>query len=382
MTVFNTFWKIIKKYKGTIILYTVMLIVFGGLNTTTNDTGIEFSSSKPDILIVNNDKYEGITKNLVDYLTDNSNMIDIKDDESARDDALFYRDVSYIIYIPKNYRIDTLNGKTVELEIKKVDTYDAALTEMMLSRYIETQNIYLKTKISENELINNINESLKNKTNVEIISKLNTDKLTSITRYFNFASYSIMAVTIYIICLVITSFHEQSVNKRIIISSMNYKKHNRLLLLSSSIYAIVVWILYTLLGFIILGNELFSIRGLLFIGNEFVFTMSCLTLSLLISSLVSSKVAVSGIVNVVALGSAFLCGAFIPLEWLPSSVIKIAHILPAYYFISSNETIKTLEIINTSTLHTVFINTAVILAFTILFTIINNIVIKKKRVIA
>lgn len=382
MTVFNTFWKIIKKYKGTIILYTVMLIVFGGLNTTTNDTGIEFSSSKPDILIVNNDKYEGITKNLVDYLTDNSNMIDIKDDESARDDALFYRDISYIIYIPKNYRIDTLNGKNVELEIKKVDTYDAALTEMMLSRYIETQNIYLKTKISENELINNINESLKNKTNVEIISKLNTDKLTSITRYFNFASYSIMAVTIYIICLVITSFHEQSVNKRIIISSMNYKKHNRLLLLSSSIYAIVVWILYTLLGFIILGNELFSIRGLLFIGNEFVFTMSCLTLSLLISSLVSSKVAVSGIVNVVALGSAFLCGAFIPLEWLPSSVIKIAHILPAYYFISSNETIKTLEIINTSTLHTVFINTAVILAFTILFTIINNIVIKKKRVIA
>lgn len=382
MTVFNTFWKIIKKYKGTIILYTVMLIVFGGLNTTTNDTGIEFSSSKPDILIVNNDKYEGITKNLVDYLTDNSNMIDIKDDESARDDALFYRDVSYIIYIPKNYRIDTLNGKTVELEIKKVDTYDAVLTEMILSRYIETQNIYLKTKISENELINNINESLKNKTNVEIISKLNTDKLTSITRYFNFASYSIMAVTIYIICLVITSFHEQSVNKRIIISSMNYKKHNRLLLLSSSIYAIVVWVLYTLLGFIILGSEIFSIRGLLFIGNEFVFTMSCLTLSLLISSLVSSKVAVSGIVNVVALGSAFLCGAFIPLEWLPSSVIKIAHILPAYYFISSNETIKTLEIINTSTLHTVFINTAVILAFTILFTIINNIVIKKKRVIA
>lgn len=382
MTVFNTFWKIIKKYKGTIILYTVMLIVFGGLNTTTNDTGIEFSSSKPDILIVNNDEYEGITKNLVDYLTNNSNVIDIKDDESARDDALFYRDISYIIYIPKNYRIDTLNGKNVELEIKKVDTYDAALTEMMLSRYIETQNIYLKTNINENELINNINESLENKTNVEIVSKLNTDKLTSITRYFNFASYSIMAVTIYIICLVITSFHEQTVNKRIIISSMNYKKHNKLLLLSSSIYAIIVWILYTLLGFIILGSELFSVRGLLFIGNEFIFTMSCLTLSLLISSLVSSKVAVSGIVNVVALGSAFLCGAFIPLEWLPSSVIKIAHILPTYYFISSNEIIKTIEVINTNTLRTVFINTAIILAFTILFIIINNIVTKKKRVIA
>ena len=382
MTVFSTFWKVINKYKGTIILYTVMLIVFGGVNMTTNDTGVDFTSSKPDILIVNNDKDSEITKNLVKYMSDNANIVSVKDNEEARDDALFYRDVSYIIYIPKDYGNNILNGKNVELEIKKVDTYDAALAEMMLSRYIETQNIYLKTNISENELINNINESLKNKTNVEIVSKLNSDKLTKVSRYFNFASYSIMAVTIYIICLVITSFHEQSVNKRIIISSMNYKEHNRLLLLSSSVYALVVWILYTILGFIILGSELFTLRGLLFIGNEFIFTFCCLTLSLLISSLCYSKVAVSGIVNVVALGSAFLCGAFIPPEMLPSSVIKIAHILPTYYFINSNEILKSLEVINMSNLHSVFINTIIMLLFSILFIIINNIVTKKKRIIA
>lgn len=382
MTVFSTFWKVINKYKGTIILYTVMLIVFGGVNMTTNDTGVDFTSSKPDILIVNNDKDSEITKNLVKYMSDNSNIVSVKDNEEARDDALFYRDVSYIIYIPKNYGNNILNGKNVELEIKKVDTYDAALAEMMLSRYIETQNIYLKTNISESELINNINESLKNKTNVEIVSKLNSDKLTKVSRYFNFASYSIMAVTIYIICLVITSFHEQSVNKRIIISSMNYKEHNRLLLLASSVYALVVWILYTILGFIILGSELFTLRGLLFIGNEFIFTFCSLTLSLLISSLCYSKVAVSGIVNVVALGSAFLCGAFIPPEMLPSSVIKIAHILPTYYFINSNEILKSLEVINMNNLHSVFINTIIMLLFSILFIIINNIVTKKKRVIA
>lgn len=382
MTVFSTFWKVINKYKGTIILYTVMLIVFGGINMTTNDTGVDFTSTKPDILIVNNDKDSEITKNLVKYMSDNANIVSVNDNEEARDDALFYRDISYIIYIPKNYGIDTLNDKDVELEIKKVDTYDAALAEMMLSRYVETQNIYLKTNISESELINNINESLKDKTNVEIVSKLNTDKLTKVSRYFNFASYSIMAVTIYIICLVITSFHEQSVNKRIIISSMNYKEHNKLLLLASSVYALVVWLLYTILGFIILGSELFTLRGLLFIGNEFIFTFCSLTLSLLISSLCYSKVAVSGIVNVVALGSAFLCGAFIPPEMLPSSVIKIAHILPTYYFINSNEILKSLEVINISNLHEAFINTIIMLLFSILFIIINNIVTKKKRVIA
>ena len=34
MTVFNTFWKVINKYKGTIILFTVMLVTFGGINKT------------------------------------------------------------------------------------------------------------------------------------------------------------------------------------------------------------------------------------------------------------------------------------------------------------------------------------------------------------
>ena len=32
MTVFRTFWKLVRKYKGMIILYTVMLILFGSIN--------------------------------------------------------------------------------------------------------------------------------------------------------------------------------------------------------------------------------------------------------------------------------------------------------------------------------------------------------------
>lgn len=40
MIVFSTFWRIVKKYKGTILLYTVMLIMFGGINLTSNSTMI------------------------------------------------------------------------------------------------------------------------------------------------------------------------------------------------------------------------------------------------------------------------------------------------------------------------------------------------------
>ena len=148
MTVFRTFWKLVKKHKGMIILYTVMLVLFGSINMSSNNQSLIFTASKPDVLIVNNDVDEGITRNLIDYVGENANLVDIKDNEEARDDALFYRDVSYIIYIPKNYQENVLKGINQELQIKSTGTYQASLTEMMLKRYIKLQNIYNKEDIN------------------------------------------------------------------------------------------------------------------------------------------------------------------------------------------------------------------------------------------
>ena len=38
---------------------------------------------------------------------------------------------------------------------------------------------------------------------------------------------------------------------------------------------------------------------------------------------------------VIALGMCFLCGIFVPLEFLGDSIIKAAHFLPAYWYITS-----------------------------------------------
>ena len=376
MTVFKTFWKIINKYKGTIILYTVILIIFGGINMSTNDTETTFVDSKPDILIINKDEEIGITKNLVDYLKQNSNIINVKNNEEAINDALFYRDINYVIYIPENYRQDVLNP---EINIKSTGDYSASLAEMMLSRYVQIQNIYKDNINNEDELIEAINNNLSKKSSVEMTSKLDASKMTKVASYFNFASYSIMAVVIFIICLVLSSFHEKTVNKRTIISSMNYKEHNRLILFASFMYSVIVWFLYVVLGLILLGNIIFTARGLMYLLNTFVFTFCALTIALLISTIVSNKNAINGIVNVVALGSAFLCGAFVPAEWLPKAVLNIAHILPAYWYINSNDLLKTMETINFETLKPVFNNMLVILAFAILFIIMNNIISKKKQ---
>lgn len=379
MTVFKAFWKVIKKYKGTIILYTVMLVLFGGLNMTSNNISTTFVDSKPDILIVNNDEEIGLTKNLVDYLKSNANMIDVEKDEDSINDSLFYREVNYVIYIPENYREDILNGLDPEIEIKTTGDYESGLAEILLSRYLKVQKIYSNNIEDESELISLINENMNIKTNVELMSKVDTTKTSKIARYFNFASYSIMAVVIYIICLVLSSFHEKNVNKRNIVSSMNYKKQNRLILYASISYGVIIFILYVLLGIIILGTDILNLRGFIYILNTLLFTFCSLTIALFISTAINNKNAINGIVNVVALGSAFLCGAFVPAQWLPKSVLTLAHILPSYWYINSNDLLANLEVINITTLNRIFINMAVVIGFSLLFIVLNNIASKRKR---
>lgn len=379
MTVFKTFLKVLNKCKLPIIMYTVFLIFFGGFNMQTSENNTNFVAEKPDVLIINKDEEKGITKNFVDYIKNNSNIIDIENDEEKVNDALFYRDVNYIIYIPEDYREEFLKGNNPEIEIKSTGDYSASYTEMLLSRYIKIANTYVKNVESEEELTSKINETLSKETKIEISSKLDTDNLSKACFYYNFANYSILAGLVYVICLILSSFKKENIQKRTIISSMNYKKINRKLLLSSSLVAIGLWLSYVVLSFILVGNVMFTMHGMMYIANSFIFSICALTIAFLIGNLITNKNAINGIINVVALGSSFLCGAFVPMEWLPDSVLKIAHILPSYYYISTNEMLKQLEVINLDTMKPVITNMGVIVIFTAIFIIITNVVSRKKR---
>lgn len=67
------------------------------------------------------------------------------------------------------------------------------------------------------------------------------------------------------------------------------------------------------------------------------------------------------------------------MEFLPELVLKVAHILPSYYYISNNEMLKEIEVFTFSTLKPIIINMVIILLFAIIFIVIANIISKKKR---
>lgn len=377
MTVFKTFWKILNKV--IVIIYTVMLLIFGVSNMQTSEKSMNFVASKPDVVIVNYDEEKGITKDFIKYITDNSNIVEIETDEEKINDALFYRDANYVIYIPENYNKDFMEGKNPQIEIKSTGDYQASLEEMLVSRYIKVANIYQKSIDNEYELIAKINETLSKQAKTEITSKLDTNTISKATFYYNFASYSILSCLLLIISLILSSFNEERTRKRIVVSSTNYKKHNRILLLSNCCYSLILWLFYVIISFIILRDIMTTATGVVYIINSLVLTICATTIAFFIGNLVSNKGTINGIVNVVALGSSFLCGAFVPMEWLPDSVLKIAHTLPTYYYISTNEALKTLEKFNFATLKPLIVNMVIMLGFAIVFIILANVVSRRKR---
>lgn len=376
MMLFKTFWKVINKYKGTIILYTVMLVIFGGINMTASNTSTDFTDSKPSIKIVNKDD-SLISSNLVNYLESVSDVKDIKEDKI--DDAIFYRDISYVIYIPDGYGDSIYTDNSKKIDVKSVGDYKSVLASNTLNNYLRIQSIYKDEYKDPNTLVDKINANLEHKSTVNLKSKLDVSSLTKASRYYSFASYSIMAVVIFIICLVMSSFNEKNVRRRTVVSSKSVSKFNFELLLSSITYGVIVFILYTVLAFILLGDVMFSMRGLIYIANSFVFTIVSLTLALLVSSLINNKDAISGIVNVLSLGSAFLCGAFVPAEMLPEGVLSFAHVLPAYYYINSNDLLASIEVFNYETLKPIINNFIILALFVIIFILFNNVVSIIKR---
>ena len=382
MTVFSTVLKIVNHYKFSIILYTVILVAFAGFNFKNNDNSISYVATKPDIYIVNNDEEIGITKDLIQYLSDYTNIVSLDNREAAINDALFYRDVNYIIDIPVNFRDDFLNGKDPDIKVKSTGDYNAVLAENLLNNYIKTASIYRNYMISEEDLINKIHDTINISTDIDITSKLDTNTLSQVTFYFNFLNYSILAGCVYVICLILSSFKEKNVSKRMIISSTSYQKLNRKLLISIGIVGFLLWLFYIILAYILIGDVILSSHGILYIINSFIFMITSLTLGFLIGNLVNSKTAINGIINVVALGSSFLCGAFVPMEWLPDFVLKIAHVLPSYWYIKTNEVIKTLEVVDIDTCLPILKNMFVVILFAVIFISTINIVSKKKQKIA
>ena len=392
MIVFKTFWRIMKRYWWIVFIYVAILTSLSVINLKTAPV-TDFVDTKPEITIVSQDSSDlgtkPFTKNFLDYLSKNTKIINLKESEIT--DALFYQKISMILYLPEDLESKILSGQKVTLDYRTSGNYTAELSKNLIKRYFELQRTeILESKnsskeqsniLSENseKIISGLNQRLDQSPTVRLASK-NATNLSKIAAFFNFASYTIMAIILYVTCFINASFNKSTVKKRTMVSSLHLKKYNFSLLLANSIFAFSVFALLTTLSFFVLGNIVLTPFFILEILNILLYTLAALTLAELVSTFNLSRDAVSGVVNLLSLAPAFLSGAFVPTYFLPSFVLTIAHIFPTYWFIDTNNKITTLTEFNFNSFLTILPNLLVLVLFSIIFIVANLVLSKKKRV--
>ena len=392
MIVFKTFWRIMKRYWWIVFIYVAILTSLSVINLNAAPV-TDFVDTKPEITIVSQDSSDlatkPFTKNFLNYLSKNTQIIDLKESETT--DALFYQKISMILYLPEDLESKILSGQKVTLDYRTSGNYTAELSKNLIKRYFELQRTeILESKnsskeqsniLSENseKIISNLNQRLDQSPTVRLASK-NATNLSKIAAFFNFASYTIMAIILYVTCFINASFNKSSVKKRTLVSSLHLKKYNFSLLLANSIFAFSVFALLTTLSFFVLGNIVLTPFFIYEILNILLYTLAALTLAELVSTFNLSRDAVSGVVNLLSLAPAFLSGAFVPTYFLPSFVLTIAHIFPTYWFIDTNNKITTLTEFNFNSFLTILPNLLVLVLFSIIFIVANLVLSKKKRV--
>ena len=248
----------------------------------------------------------------------------------------------------------------------------------LIEKYIKTVNLY-KEHYQGKALNQKVKQVINQKTKVNLNTSLDSSKLNQVNIYFNFLNYALLAGGVYCMTMILASLNQEGVRKRTIMSSFSYRKYNWIVFASLGLASFIVWLAYMIISFILFKEIMLSGNGIAYILNSFVFSICSLAVGFLIGTITHNKQAIGGIVNVVALGTSFLCGCFVPMSFMPSYVLKIAHILPTYYFVQNNELIKTLEYFKLETLQPIIINGIIVLGFTLSFILITLMISKRKQ---
>lgn len=386
MQVYKAYFKIIKKNIGQLSIYLIIFllfaIIFGKVSTSPKDT--DFESTKVNISIINKDENSKLISGLRDYLKENANIVDVGTSKEDLQDALFFREAEYIITIPKGFTKEILKGnKDINIEKTVIPNSTSEIyMDNLINRYLNTVKMYTSTidNISQAKLVSNVNKDLSHTTDVKIKTYDNDySNNASCANYYNFFAYSMFAILILGISLVMISFNNKDLKRRNLASSLSMKNMNIQMVFANITYAVVVWFVMIIASFIMFKNYMFTINGLLSLLNSFVFTLAALSISILISNLVTSRNALSAVVNVIALGSCFISGVFVPQQYLGDTVLSIAKFNPTYWYVKANDDIAILVNYSNENMRPIFMSMIIVLGFALAVYAVTLVVIKQKR---
>lgn len=336
MKVYSTFFKIIKKNIGTVIMYIAIFVFVSLLTASFGSTPsvTSFEASKTSMAVIDRD-HTTTSQGIYDYLSKTQQLIDLEDDIEVFQDELYYRNVNLIIIIPENMEADLIAGKEIHIEsIEEPNSQSGIYIELQLEQYLSILKNYLNLGVTPTEALTKTNDLMSKQTAVSV--QVSENAVISTPKYYNYFAlmpYALTGIMVSILGMVLLAFNQEDIKRRTICSSFSLKKRNLSLVLGCLTFAIGILLVLLILPLLIYGTDMLSSSVyIFFVLNALAMMIFSASLGFLIGLISKTVDHVGAYGTTFSLGLNFLGGVFVPLSVMPKSVINVSKFFPTYWY--------------------------------------------------
>ncbi len=381
MQAFKVFFKVIRRNLTSILIYIAVFLILAVASTFFGNPQrmVNFEGTKSPIVIINEDSASPFTRGLADYLSENARIVTIKTDKQSLQDALFFREVEYILRIPNGFAEGFLAGDTDALLEKTTvpDSFASVQLDFMVTRYLNLAATYTKAlpDVTQPELVQDIRKDLSQGAEITLTVPEAAAADSNAYNYFIYLAYSLMAVMVLGVTTIMMVFNKLDLKRRNLASPMKSLSLNLQLVLGNVVYSLIVWGVLGVVAYLLFPQAMNISNAPLLLANALVYTLVCLSISFFIGNLIKSRGAQQAVANVLSLGLCFISGVFVPQELLGKTVMSLASFTPTYWYVKNIINLK-----SASGLLPVTYGILIQLGFAVAFLILSLVVAKQKSV--
>lgn len=336
MTVFKGYMKIIGQNKMLILLY--VAIFFGCtilFQSTAGKTETSYQAEKLNIGIVDEDG-GSLAESLTEYLGNLHHLIPIENDVSEIQEKLYYREVDYVVRIPKNFYEKCIEGDE-KLSVTKIpDTYSGSYVDQQINSFLNNARTYQASGFTEAE-----SASALEKTQSVKVTFSNDEKSIEdapYVYYFRYMPYLFLALFGFVMGNILIVFHNSDLKKRMAASPVSGRRQSLEGILCMSLAGLTLWIFVIVIGILFYGRDFYTSENFVYyLLNSASMLFVDIALAYLMGTIAPNRDELTGIANIISLGMCFLGGVFVPLEFMGSHVKAVSHFLPVYWYEKAND---------------------------------------------
>ncbi len=338
MQVFKCFFTIIGRNKGLMILYACIFVFLAVTlsNVAMQDTQLTFTDTALPVTVIDRDGTQ-TSRALRSYVYEKQREVPLPDDTERLQDALYAREVEYVLFIPAGYEQALLAGDAPVLDTAQVpNSYSATYVDRQVQRFVDTVRAYTASGFSVADALAHAQDDLARQTEVQL-SHQEVQQVPAVYYYFNYLCYAFMMILIFGLSPVMLVFGKPSLAARMNASALPLRRKNLELALGATLLTLACFVLFVIIAFVLYGSQMLQPGALWCMLNALVFLVFSMALGLFIGMVSKTGNTISALANVVGLALCFLGGVYVPLDLMGSGMQAAAHFLPTYWYIRGVE---------------------------------------------